>query len=84
MISELSGDVAVTPASDHVEGTEKGSAALVCCGTELQAHSNATKKLGMTHVDKGFVEAMIRIVQWTNMNFAPYPPRNLFVGPLSS
>jgi hypothetical protein len=80
--SELAGDV-LTPASDQVEGMSKGSDVLVCCGTELQAHSNATKKLGMTHVDEGFVAAMIRIVQLINMNFAPCLPCRLFARALT-
>jgi hypothetical protein len=76
--SELAGDIAVTPASDHVDGTTKGSAMLACCGTELQAQSNAAKKLGMTHVDEGFMKAMIWIIQLINMNFAPCPSYRLF------
>jgi hypothetical protein len=81
--SEIAGDVPATPASDHVEGTTKGNVVLVCCGTELQAHSNATKKLGMTHFDEGFVRVMVRIVQSINMNFAPYLRCRLFARALS-
>ena len=81
--SELAGDVAVMPASDHVEGTANGSVMLVCCGTELQAHSNTSKKLGMPHFDEGFLRIMVRIVQLINMNFAPEPPNRLFARPLS-